>query len=41
LDPAGIDGVYAAVAPDEKVISLLRDQGDRTLSVVVIRPATL
>jgi tRNA pseudouridine55 synthase len=41
LDPAGIDGVYAAVAPDEKVISLLRDQGDRARSVVVIRPATL
>jgi tRNA pseudouridine55 synthase len=41
LDPAGIDGVYAAVAPDEKVISLLRDEGDRAKSVVVIRPATL
>jgi tRNA pseudouridine55 synthase len=41
LNPAGIDGVYAAVAPDEKVISLLRDEGDRAKSVVVIRPATL
>jgi len=41
LDPAGIDGVYAAVAPGETVISLLRDQGDRARSVVVIRPATL
>jgi tRNA pseudouridine55 synthase len=41
LDPAGIDGVYAAVAPDEKVISLLSDEGDRAKSVVVIRPATL
>ena len=29
LNPAGIDGVYAAVAPDEKVISLLRDEGDQ------------
>ncbi|WP_123026125.1 tRNA pseudouridine(55) synthase TruB [Mycolicibacterium stellerae] len=41
LNPAGIDGVYAAVAPDEKVISLLREEGDRAKSVVVIRPATL
>jgi len=41
LNPAGIDGVYAAVAPDEKVISLLRDERDRAKSVVVIRPATL
>jgi tRNA pseudouridine55 synthase len=41
LEPAGIDGVYAAVAPDETVISLLRDEGDRAKSVVVLRPATL
>jgi tRNA pseudouridine55 synthase len=41
LDPAGIDGVYAATAPDGQVISLLRDEGDRAKSVVVIRPATL
>jgi tRNA pseudouridine55 synthase len=41
LNPAGIDGVYAAVDRDENVISLLRDEGDRARSVVVIRPATL
>ena len=41
LDPAGIDGVYAAVAPGEKVISLLRDECDQAKSVVVVRPATL
>ena len=41
LEPAGIDGVYAAVAPGEKVISLLRDERDRAKSVVVVRPATL
>jgi tRNA pseudouridine55 synthase len=41
LNPAGIDGVYAAVASGEMVISLLRDEGDRARSVVVIRPATL
>jgi tRNA pseudouridine55 synthase len=41
LDPAGIDGVYAATAPDGKVIALLRDEGECTKSVVVVRPATL
>jgi len=40
LTPAGIDGVYAAHAGSE-VIALLRDDGSRTRSVVVIRPATL
>ncbi|OBA82678.1 tRNA pseudouridine(55) synthase TruB [Mycobacterium sp. 1164966.3] len=41
LSPAGIDGVYAACAPDGRVIALLRDEGSRTKPVVVIRPATL
>ncbi|OBI03206.1 tRNA pseudouridine(55) synthase TruB [Mycobacterium scrofulaceum] len=41
LAPAGIDGVYAACDPDGRVIALLRDEGSRTKSVVVIRPATL
>ena len=41
LDPAGIAGVYAAVAPDGRVMALLEDSGRRTKSVVVIRPATL
>lgn len=41
LTPAGIDGVYAAAAPDGRVIALLADDGTRTRSVVVIRPATL
>ncbi|MGA8328348.1 MAG: tRNA pseudouridine(55) synthase TruB, partial [Mycobacterium sp.] len=40
LTPAGIDGVYAAHTGSE-VIALLRDDGSRTRSVVVIRPATL
>jgi tRNA pseudouridine55 synthase len=40
LRPAEIDGVYAAVFGD-RVIALLRDDGPRTKSVVVIRPATL
>ncbi|HEY1839039.1 MAG TPA: tRNA pseudouridine(55) synthase TruB [Mycobacterium sp.] len=41
LTPAGIDGVYAAQAADGRVIALLRDDGPKTKSVVVIRPATL
>lgn len=41
LAPAGIDGVYAATAPDGRVMALLEDAGTRTRSVVVIRPATL
>lgn len=41
LAPAGLDGVYAATAPDGRVIALLEDSGRRTRSVVVIRPATL
>lgn len=41
LTPAGIDGVYAAHTADGRVIALLRDDGPRTKSVVVIRPATL
>ena len=41
LPAAAIDGVYAATAPDERVIALLEDRGSRTKSVVVIRPATL
>lgn len=41
LTPAGIDGVYAATAADGRVIALLSDQGGRTKSVVVIRPATM
>jgi tRNA pseudouridine55 synthase len=41
LDPAGIDGVYAAAASDGQVISLLRDGPQKAKSVVVLRPATL
>ncbi|WP_322857979.1 tRNA pseudouridine(55) synthase TruB [Mycobacterium shigaense] len=41
LSPAGIDGVYAAAGAGGRVIALLRDEGSRTKSVVVIRPATL
>ncbi|WP_260765107.1 tRNA pseudouridine(55) synthase TruB [Mycobacterium sp. SMC-4] len=41
LAPAGIPGVYAAVAPDATVMALLSDERERTRSVVVVRPATL
>lgn len=41
LKPAGIDGVYAATAPDGHVVALLNDESNRTKPVVVLRPATL
>jgi tRNA pseudouridine55 synthase len=41
LKPAGIEGVYAAKAPDGQVVALLTDQANRTKSVVVLRAATL
>jgi tRNA pseudouridine55 synthase len=41
LAPAGIAGVYAATAPDGRVIALLQDGASRTTSVVVLQPATL
>jgi tRNA pseudouridine55 synthase len=41
LSPAAIDGVYAASDADGRVLALLRDEGSRTKSVVVLRPATL
>lgn len=41
LTSAGIDGVYAATAPDGRVIALLQDGTSRTKNVVVLRPATL
>ena len=41
LAPAGMAGTYAATDPDGRVIALLEDRGERTKSVVVIRPATL
>jgi tRNA pseudouridine55 synthase len=41
LASAGIAGLYAATAPDGRVIALLRDEGGRTKPEVVLRPATL
>jgi tRNA pseudouridine55 synthase len=41
LEPTGLDGIVAATDPDGRVIALLQDDGARTRSVVVVRPATL
>ena len=41
LEAAGIDGLYAATDPNGRVIALLRDDGERTRSEVVVRPANL
>jgi tRNA pseudouridine55 synthase len=41
LPAAGIDGVYAATDSGGRVFALIEDGGERTRSVVVIRPATL
>jgi tRNA pseudouridine55 synthase len=41
LAAAGIEGIYAVVAPDGRVMALLEDAGNRTKPVVVIRPSTL
>jgi tRNA pseudouridine55 synthase len=41
LKPAGIEGAYAATAPDGHVIALLKDEAQCTKAVVVLRPATL
>ncbi|CAN5496015.1 tRNA pseudouridine(55) synthase TruB [soil metagenome] len=41
LTPAGIDGIYAAVGPDGRVMALLEDEKSRTKSVVVVRPSTM
>ena len=41
LNSAGLSGVYAATGPDGQVIALLSDDGPRTRSVTVLRPATL
>jgi len=41
LSAAGMDCVYAASDAGGRVIALLRDEGTKTRSVVVIRPATM
>ncbi|MFF2551649.1 tRNA pseudouridine(55) synthase TruB [Nocardia sp. NPDC058058] len=41
LDPAGIQGVYAAIDSTGHAIALLKESGKRASSVMVIRPANL
>ena len=37
IPPAGLDGVYAAVADGAGVVALLRDEGDRARPVLVFQ----
>ena len=41
LKPIGLRGVHAATTPDERVIALIEESGDRAKSAFVVRPATL
>lgn len=41
LEPRGLDGVHAAVAPDGRAIALIREKGKRLATVFVARPSTL
>ncbi|RSZ61747.1 tRNA pseudouridine(55) synthase TruB [Corynebacterium hylobatis] len=41
LEPRGLEGVHAAVAPDGRAIALIREKGKRLATVFVARPSTL
>lgn len=41
LTPIGMKGVYGVVEPGGNVIALLKEEGRRAASVMVVRPATL
>ncbi|MFD6156588.1 tRNA pseudouridine(55) synthase TruB [Nocardia sp. NPDC060256] len=41
LDPIGLPGIYAALAPDGRAIALLQETGKRAASVMVVRPSNL
>lgn len=41
LEPIGMPGVYAAIAPNGHTIALVQERGKRASSVMVVRPATL
>ena len=41
LEPRGLEGVHAAVAPDGRSIALVREKGRRLSTVFVARPSTL
>ncbi|MEJ5996955.1 tRNA pseudouridine(55) synthase TruB [Corynebacterium sp. H130] len=41
LEPRGLKGVHAAVAPDGRAIALVKEKGKRLSTVFVARPSTL
>lgn len=41
LEPRGLDGTHAAVAPDGRSIALIREKGKRLATVFVARPSTM
>jgi len=41
LEPRGLVGVHAAVAPDGRSIALIKEKGKRLATVFVARPNTL
>lgn len=41
LEPRGLAGVHAAVAPDGRAIALIKEKGQRLATVFVARPSTL
>lgn len=41
LEPRGLDGTHAAVAPDGRSVALIREKGKRLATVFVARPSTM
>ncbi|MCK0092115.1 tRNA pseudouridine(55) synthase TruB [Rhodococcus sp. F64268] len=41
LDPIGMSGVYAAIDPEGRAVSLLQEKGKRASSVFVVRPSNI
>ena len=41
LEPRGLSGVHAAVAPNGQAIALIKEKGKRLATVFVARPSTL
>ena len=41
LEPRGLKGVHAAVAPNGQAVALIKEKGKRLATVFVARPSTL
>lgn len=41
LEPRGLKGVHAAVGPDDRVVALVKEKGNRLSTTFVARPSTL